>query len=98
MQIAIMNLKSFWERHRARRWTVTAAPSAQARAPRRFQPLTREESIVILEDSLRWLTEEAKAMLVMRDGASKERRRAELRARHESIARDCRRLSRAPEG
>jgi Do/DeqQ family serine protease len=48
--ITIMNLKSFWERHRARRWAGTAAlPSI--RAPKAFQPPTREEVVVFMDDA-----------------------------------------------
>ena len=97
MQSAIMNLKSFWERHRDQRWTGTAALPAKARTPKPFQPLTRQESIVILDDTIEWLMDEARATLLMSDGPSKKRRKAELRARDKSIARDFRRLIREQE-
>jgi hypothetical protein len=93
-----MNLKSFWERHRGRRWATTVRPSTNGRTPRPFQPLTRQQSIAILDDTIEWLIDEAKVTLLMPDGASKERRRAELRARDKSIARDFRRLVREQEG
>lgn len=98
MQIAIMNLKSFWERHRAHRWALTASLPANARTPKPFQPLIRQESIAILDDTIEWLMDEARATLVMPDGPSKERRKAELRARDKSIARDFQRLIREQEG
>lgn len=93
-----MNLKSFWERHRVQRWAGTAALPAKARTPKPFQPLTRQESIAILDDTIQWLVDEARATLVMPDGPSKERRKAELRARDKFIARDFQRLIRGQEG
>jgi hypothetical protein len=98
MQIAIMNLKSFWERHRAQRWAGTAALPAKARTPKPFQPLTRQESIAILNDTIQWLMDEARITLAMPDGPSKERRKAELRARDKSIARDFQRRIREQAG
>jgi hypothetical protein len=98
MQVAIMNLRSFWERHRAHRWAVTASLPANAKTSKPFQPLTRQESIAILDYAIAWLLDEAQAMLVMPDGPSKERRKAELRARAKSIARDFQRLIREQEG
>ena len=92
MQIGIMNLKSFWERHRAQRWAGTAALPPKARTPKPFQPLTRQESIAILDDTIQWLMDEARVTLLMSDRPSKERREAELRARDRAIARDVRRL------
>jgi hypothetical protein len=93
-----MNLKSFWEQHRAQRWARTAALQAKARTSKPFQPLTRQQSIAILDDTIQWLMDEARTMLAMPDGPSKERRKAELRARDKSIARDFRRLIRDQEG
>jgi hypothetical protein len=98
MQSAIMNLKSFWERHRARRWAVTASLSDSARTPKPFQPLTRQESIAILDDTIEWLMDEARTTSEIPDGPAKERRNAELRARDKSIARDFQRLIREQEG
>jgi len=95
---AIMNLKSFWERHRAQRWVGTAALPAKARTPKPFQPLTRNESIAILDDAIQWLMDEARATLLMSDGPSKKRREAELRARDKSMARDFQRLISEQEG
>lgn len=95
-QIAIMNLKSFWERHRGRRWTVTATPSTREEAPKPFRPLTRDESIAILDDTIQWLMDEARATFIMSEGPSKERRQTELRGRDKSIARDFQRLMRHP--
>jgi len=94
MQGAIMNLKSFWERHRPQRWAGTAALPAKAGTPKPFQLLTREESIAILDDTIQWLIDEARASLLMSAGPSKQCRKAELRGRDKSIARDFRRLIR----
>ena len=73
-------------------------PAGQGKTPKPFQQLTRQESIAILDDTIEWLIDEARATFVMPDGPSKERRRAELRARDKSIARDFRRLIREQEG
>jgi hypothetical protein len=93
-----MNLKSFWERHRPQRWAVTAALPSKARPPKPFQPLTRQESIAILDDAIQWLIDEAIATLLMPKGPWKERREAELRARDKSMARDFHRLIREQQG
>jgi len=93
-----MNLKSFWEQHRVQRWAGTAVRAAKASAPKAFQPLTRQESIDVLAGTIRWLKTEARATLAMPEGSTKERRRAELRARDRSIARDLVRLTREQEG
>ena len=94
MQSAIMNLKSFWERHRAHRWAGTAALPVKATTPTPFQPLTRQESIAILDNTIQWLMDETRITLAMPDGLTKERRKAELRARDKSIAPDFQRLIR----
>ena len=78
IHIALMNLKSFWERHRAQRWSVTASRPAKARPPRPFQPLTRDESIAVLNDAVEWLMDEARTTLLMPEGQAKELRKAEL--------------------
>ena len=93
-----MKLKSYWERYRAQRWAATAPPAPKAETPKPFQPLTRDESIAILDDTIQWLMDEARATFIMHDGPSKDRRQAELRARDKSIARDFRRLIRKQEG
>jgi len=62
-----------------------------------FQPLTRDESIAILDDAIQWLMDQARATLLMSDGPSKERREAELRARDKFMARDLKRLIREQE-
>jgi hypothetical protein len=98
MQIAIMNLKSLWERHRARLWAIAVAPPSKGRTRRPYQPLRRNESIAILNDTIQWLMDEARATMLMPDGLSKERRMTELRARDKSIARDFQRLVREQEG
>jgi hypothetical protein len=92
MHIAIMNLKSLWERHRAERWAATADLPAKAGTPNSFQPLTRDEFKAILDDTILWLMHEARATYLMPEGPSKDRRGAELRARSNSIAEDYRRL------
>ena len=58
-----------------------------------FQPLTRAESVMILNDAMQWLMDETEATLAMPNGPSKERRRAELRSRYRSMARDVERLA-----
>ena len=93
-----MNLKSFWERHRAQRWATNAVPRTELRTPRPFQPLTRDQSIAVVNDVIEWFTDEITTMLAMPDGPSKEHRRAELRARHQSMIRDYERLVVGREG
>ena len=93
-----MNLKSFWERHRAQRRAGTIALPAKAGTPKPFQPLTHQESVAILGDTIEWLMDEARAALLMPDGPSKQRRKAELRARDKSIVRDFKRLIGEQEG
>ncbi len=94
--MTFMKLKSFWERHLAQRWTRTVAlpMPGQAKILKPFQPLTQDESIAILDDAIEWLIDEIKATQAMPDGPFKERRRAELRARNKSMARDFARLVR----
>jgi len=96
MPIMVMKLKSFWERHRARRWAGTAELPlpVKARTPKSFQPLTHRESVVILEEAIQWLLDEARTTLALPNGPAKERRWAELQARDRSMARDFRRLVR----
>ena len=93
-----MNLKSFWERHRSQRWATRAVSPLKVRTPKPFQPLTRDESIAILDDTIQWLMDEVRATFTMPDGASKERRIAELRGRDKTIAGDFQRLIREQEG
>ena len=92
-----MNLKSFWERHKAQRWAGTAAPPPRARTPKPFQPLRADESIAVLDDTIQWLMDEARATVAMPDGPAKEQRTAELRGRDQSVARDFRRVIRKQE-
>ena len=70
----------------------------EAKTPKAFQPLTRQESINVLADTIRWLKIEARTTLAMLDGPSKERRTAELRARDRFTARDLARLTVEQEG
>ncbi|PWU11955.1 MAG: hypothetical protein C5B50_22360 [Verrucomicrobia bacterium] len=92
--IAIMNLKNFWGRHRAQRWPLSAAGPIKASPPKPFQPLTRDESLAVVTAATDWFTEEVRAMHAMPNGPSREHRRAELRARHQSLVRDYQRLLR----
>jgi len=100
MPIMVMKLKSFWERHRARRWALTDAVPlpVQARMPKPFQPLTRDESIEVLDDAVQWVLDESQATIAMPDGPAKERRGAELVARDKSLVRDFLRLARQQAG
>lgn len=94
-----MRLKALWERYRAQRRALTVAvPLATARGPKPFQPLTRGESIAVLEDAIQWLINEVKATFALPKGPHKKRREAELRARDKSLARDFARLVRQQEG
>ena len=95
-----MNLRSFWERHRAQRWTLTAAVPLprKARMPEPFQPLTNDESVAVLEDAFQWLIDETRTMYAMPDGPAKLRRWAELRGRDTSMAHDLARLMKKQQG
>ncbi len=88
-----MSLKSFWERHRTHRWPGTASLPYKPATPKPFKPLTRQQSIAILDDTVQWLMDEARATLEMPDGPLKQWRKAELRARDQSLFRDFRRLT-----
>ena len=63
-----------------------------------FEPLTHEQSVAVLEDSIQWLIDEARATMAMPSGLAKERRKAELRGRDKSMARDFARLVREQQG
>ena len=91
-----MKLKALWERYRAqhRALAVPAPPPIEGRSPKPFQPLTPEESVEILEHAIQWLIAEASATVALPNGPSKHRRKAELRARDKSMARDFARLMR----
>ena len=99
MPIMLMKLESFWERHRARRWAPIAGArlSVEARTPKPFQPLTRDESIAVLDDAIQWLIDETRTTLAMPNSPAKLRRWAELRARDKCMARDFKRLARQQE-
>src|SRR3974377_601367 len=90
----VMKLESFWERHRARRWALTDVVPLPVKTstPQPFVPLTRDESIEVLDDSIQWVLDEARATMAMPDGPAKERRWAELVARDKSLVRDFLRL------
>ena len=92
----LMKLRILWERCGARHWALTAAPHVpdQARMPTGFQALTREEFTALLNNAIRWLLDETRAVRAMPNGPCKERRWAELRARDRSMARDFERLVR----
>ena len=95
-----MKLRALWERYKANhRMRFVAPPPLRAAVtgPKPFQSLTHDQSVAILEDAIQWLIDEAKATLELPNGAPKERRRAELRGRHESMVRDFARLARKQE-
>jgi hypothetical protein len=99
---AVMNLKLLWERykasHRVRLVTpLQAEVPVAVRGPKPFRSLTHDESLAILEDAIEWLVDEAKTTLAMPNGPGKNRLRAELRGRHESMIRDFARLVREQE-
>jgi len=100
MPIMVMKLRTFWERYRPQRW----GPTAGARLPvetialKPFQPLTRDESIAVLDDAIQWLIDETKSTLAMPNSPSKLRRWAELRARDRCMARDFKRLLKEQRG
>ena len=100
MPIIVMKLKIFWERYRAQRWAPTAGARLplEGKTPKPFQPLTHEESRAVLEDATQWLIDQTRTMLTMPDGLAKERRWAELRARHKSLVLDSLRLARDQAG
>jgi hypothetical protein len=81
------------------RWAPTAGARlpVAARTPKPFQPLTRDESIPVLGDAIRWLVAESRRTHAMPDGPAKERRWGELAARDKSLARDFLRLARERE-
>jgi len=54
--------------------------------------------MLILDDTIQWLIHEVRITLAMPDGPLKARRKAELRARDKSIARDFQRLIRGQAG
>ena len=95
-----MKLKNLWELWQAHRRSLSRPlpRPRRAMAPRCFEPLTRNQSIAVLEDAIQWLMDEAKAALAMPEGAARERRRAELRGRDKSMARDFARLMRQQKG
>lgn len=92
-----MRLKILWERCRAQLKGARSGPVELTR-PKPFQPLTRNQSIAILDDAVQWLIDEAKANMAMPTGPSKDRRRAELRGRHEAMVREFARLVRKQQG
>jgi len=95
----VMNLKLLWERYKAQRRVLVAAQPVpvEPRGVKPFQPLTHSESVAILDDAAEWLIDEARATLAMPDGPSKDRRKAELRGRNQSMGRDFARLVRKHE-
>jgi hypothetical protein len=92
-----MKPKTLWERRRlqCRTLKVDARPPAGTRTPEPFQPLTRLESMAVLDETIQWLIEETTALLMMPSCPFKELRRAELRARDSSMRRDLLRLQRS---
>ncbi len=100
MPIMVMKLVSFWERHKARRWSLTEVVPLPVKASpsKPFQPLTRDESIEVLDDAIQWVLDETRATMAMPDSPAKERRCGELVARDMSLARDFLRLAREQAG
>ena len=90
-----MKLKALWELC-VERWEEATALSQPARAkpPKPFQPLTRDESIAILDDAIEWLRDEIRTTLTMPDCPFKNLRLAELEARDQSMNQDFQRLRR----
>ncbi len=95
-----MKLKALWDRYRSqhRALAVPAPPPIEGRGPKPFQPLTPDESVEILQQAIQWLIAEASATAAKPNGPSKDRRKAELRARDKSMARDFARLVRELQG
>jgi hypothetical protein len=94
-----MKLKALWERYRSQRpLALPPRPPLVVRTRQPFQPLTRDESIAVLDDALQWLMDEMRSTLEMPEGPAKARRWGELRARDKSMAQDFRRLVREQEG
>ena len=91
-----MNLKLLWERYKAQRRVFVAAQpvSVERRGVKLFQPLTLSESVAILDDAAQWLIDEARTTLAMPDSPSKDKCKAELRGRNQSMGRDFARLVR----
>jgi hypothetical protein len=65
---------------------------ADTTTPKPFQPLSHHESILVLEDAVQWLMDEAKSTIGMPEGPAKRRRWAELEGRDQSLVRDFQRL------
>jgi hypothetical protein len=95
-----MKLRILWEHYRAQRRVLMGPRSGpvEPTRPKPFQPLTHDQSVAILDDAVQWLIDQAKANMAMPTGPSKDRRRAELRGRHESMVREFSRLVRKQEG
>ena len=88
-----MKLKALWDLCVGRCDEETApSPPVRAKTPKPFQPLTRDESIAILDDAIEWLRDEIRTTLTMPDCPFKELRLAELEARDQSMNQDFRRL------
>lgn len=98
--MTFMRLKALWERCSLHGRVHTLAPPApvKPRSPKPFQPLTHDESVAVLDDSVQWLIDEIKATLAMPNRAAKLQRWAELRARDRCMARDFRRLLKEQHG
>ncbi len=69
--------------------------TAKIALPKPFQPLTHNQSIAVLDDTIQWLLDEARTTLAMPDGPAKQQRWAELEGRDQSLVRDFQRLMRA---
>ncbi len=99
MPIKFMKPKSLWEQFLAQRRMIGPAVPLpiQSKTPKPFQPLTRQQSIEILDDSIQWLIDETRATLAMPSGPSKDRRWTELQGRNKSFERDFERFIRSRE-
>lgn len=69
-------------------------PRVEVSLPKPFQPLTRDESMAVLENAIHWLMDETSTMLAMPIGSKKEHCRAELLGRERTLSRDLERLVR----
>lgn len=92
-----MNLKALWQRCGLKRRVRPAARpiTVKITRPKPFQPLTHNQSVAILDDTIQWLIDEARMTLAMPDGPAKQQRWVELEGRDQSLVRDFQRLVRS---
>ncbi len=93
MKTKTMKLRALWELC-VERWEEATALSQPvgAKALEPFQPLTRDESIAILDEAIQWVLDETRTTLAMPDCPFKNQRLAELQARDQSMDQDFQRL------